>query len=36
MVYVALAVIVLLAVDWVIVMGTDPKKWKGGEKDGKR
>ena len=23
---------VLLIIDWFIVMGFDPKKWKGGEK----
>jgi hypothetical protein len=27
------AIIVALIIDWFIVMGFDPKKWKGGEKD---
>ena len=29
-------VLVILAVNWVIVMGTDPRKWKGGGKDEQR
>lgn len=28
--------VIMLAVDWVIVMGRDPRKWKGGEKDGRQ
>ena len=30
LIFVILAVFVL---DWLIVMGTNPKNWKGGEKD---
>ena len=26
---------IMLVIDWVIVMGADPKKWKGGGKNGK-
>ena len=26
------AVVLMMAVDWIIVMGTDPKKWKGSKK----
>ena len=27
--------VLILIVNWIIVMGRDPKKWKGGTKDGK-
>ena len=27
---------VFLIVDWFIIMGIDPRSWKGGGKDGKR
>ena len=26
------AAVVMLAIDWLIVMGADPKKWKGSRK----
>lgn len=29
---VAAAIVVLIA-DWLIVMGADPKKWKGGRRE---
>ena len=29
-------VVVLIIIDWLIVMGTNPKNWKGGEKDEQR
>ena len=29
---VAGVVLAFLVLDWLIVMGTDPKKWKGGRK----
>lgn len=29
------AATIMLAIDWMIVMGKDPRKWKGGDKDGK-
>ena len=37
-VYVAAIAVVFVAVDWIIVMGADPRKWKGGKSDdhGKR
>ena len=31
---VAIIAAVMLLIDWVIVMGLDPRKWKGGEKHG--
>ena len=30
----AVVLIVLFALDWLLVMGADPRKWKGGDKDG--
>lgn len=27
------AAAVILVIDWIIVMGADPRKWKGGMKD---
>lgn len=30
-----IAVAVLFVIDWFIVMGADPRKWKGGDKNGK-
>lgn len=24
-------ILIALAIDWIIVMGTNPKKWKGGK-----
>lgn len=27
---------VLLLINWLIVMGCDPRKWKGGKKNGER
>ena len=29
-----IAAVVFLAVDWFIVMGVDPRRWKGGGKHG--
>ena len=29
-------VVVCIVIDWLIVMGTNPKRWKGGEKDEQR
>ena len=31
-----ITVLILLVADWIIVMGINPKHWKGGEKHGKR
>lgn len=28
-------VVIILAIDWVIVMGANPHRWKGGGKNGK-
>lgn len=33
---VAIGAAVFLIIDWFIVMGINPRKWKGGEKHGKR
>ena len=27
------AAVVVMAADWMIVMGADPKKWKGGRRE---
>ena len=37
MLWIILAIIIsiMLVIDWVIVMGTKPKKWKGGDNNGK-
>ena len=32
-VYVAAIAVVFLVVDWIIVMGADPRRWKGGKSD---
>ena len=32
-VFIVIAVIVMIAIDWLIVMGINPRKWKGGNKD---
>lgn len=32
-VYVAAIAVVLVVVDWIIVMGADPRRWKGGKRD---
>ena len=29
----AVVLIVLFVFDWLLVMGADPRKWKGGDKD---
>ena len=29
MIFVVIAVIIMLAIDWLIVMGADPRRWKG-------
>ena len=35
--WIIISVIVMaMVIDWFIVMGPDPKKWKGGDKDGKQ
>ena len=33
MLWVVIGVAVLFIIDWFIVMGADPRKWKGGDKD---
>lgn len=33
MIYIAVVVVAILAVDWLIVLGINPKRWRGGGKD---
>ena len=33
---IVIVALILLAIDWMIVMGKNPRLWKGGGKHGKR